>query len=145
MSSSFNVLVFYNTGWFFWLVPPRKFLSMELVPPNRKKWPSTLVPPKTSWVLTQKSSNYGAGLPQQDKMTIDHVYWSHPRHINNKFSSTVVQIIFSCWGVPVPYLELFWVRRSWMGPVYLVIFSCWGGPVPYLELFWVGPVKKTTL
>ena len=22
---------------------------MELVPPNRKKWPSTLVPPKTSW------------------------------------------------------------------------------------------------
>ena len=32
-----------------------------------------------------------------------------------------------------------------MGPVYLVIFSCWGGPIPYLELFWVGPVKKTTL
>ena len=47
--------------------------------------------------------------------------------------------------VPVPYLELFWVRRSWVGPVYLVSFSCWGGPVPYLELFWVGPVKKTTL
>ena len=23
-------------------------------------------------------------------------------------------------------------------------FSCWGRPVPYLELFWVGPVKKTT-
>ena len=45
-------------------------------------------------------------------------------------------------GVPVPYLELFWVRRSWVGPVYLVIFSCWGGPIPYLELFWVGPVKK---
>ena len=38
-----------STGWFFWLVPPRKVLSMELVPPNRKKWPSTLVPPKTSW------------------------------------------------------------------------------------------------
>ena len=35
------------TGWFFWLVPPRKVLSMELVPPNRKKWLSTLVPPKT--------------------------------------------------------------------------------------------------
>ena len=35
------------TGWFFWLVPPRKVLSMELVPPNRKKCPSTLVPPKT--------------------------------------------------------------------------------------------------
>ena len=34
---------------------------------------------------------------------------------------------------------------SWVGPVYLVIFSCWGGPVPYLELFWAGPVKKTTL
>ena len=39
----------FTTGWFFWLVPPRKVLSMELVPPNRKKWPSTLVPPKTSW------------------------------------------------------------------------------------------------
>ena len=39
-----------RTGWFFWLVPPRKVLSMELVPPNRKKWPSTLVPPKTSWL-----------------------------------------------------------------------------------------------
>ena len=36
-----------TTGWFFWLVPPRKVLSMELVPPNRKKWLSTLVPPKT--------------------------------------------------------------------------------------------------
>ena len=39
----------------------------------------------------------------------------------------------------------FVVYVSWVGPVYLVIFSCWGGPVPYLELFWVGPVKKTTL
>ena len=57
----------------------------------------------------------------------------------------VYLVIFSCWGVPVPYLELFWVRRSWVGPVYLVIFSCWGGPVPYLELFWVGPVKIKTL
>ena len=54
----------------------------------------------------------------------------------------VYLVIFSCWGVPVPYLKLFWVRRSWVGPVYLVIFSCWGGPIPYLELFWVGPVKK---
>ena len=26
------------TGWFFSLVPPRKVLSMELVPPNREKW-----------------------------------------------------------------------------------------------------------
>ena len=34
---------------------------------------------------------------------------------------------------------------SYVGPLYLVIFSCWGGPVPHLELFWVGPVKKTTL
>ena len=51
-------------------------------------------------------------------------------------------VILSCWGRPAPYLELFWVRRSWVGPVYLVIFSCWGGPVPYLELFWVGAVKK---
>ena len=28
-------------------------------------------------------------------------------------------------------------------PVNLVIFSYWGGPVPYLELFGGGPVKKT--
>ena len=27
-----------NTGWVFSLVPPRKVLSMELVPPNREKW-----------------------------------------------------------------------------------------------------------
>ena len=27
----------HNTGWFFSLVPPRKVLSMELVPPNREK------------------------------------------------------------------------------------------------------------
>ena len=26
------------TGWVFSLVPPRKVLSMELVPPNREKW-----------------------------------------------------------------------------------------------------------
>ena len=30
-----------NTGWFFWLVPPRKVLSMELVPSNSKKWISS--------------------------------------------------------------------------------------------------------
>ena len=30
-----------NTGWVFWLVPPRKVLSMELVPPNREKWLSS--------------------------------------------------------------------------------------------------------
>ena len=35
--------------------------------------------------------------------------------------------------------------ESWVGPVYLVIFSYWGGPVPYLELFGGGPVKKNTL
>ena len=34
----------------------------------------------------------------------------------------------------VPYLELFWVRRSWVGPMYLVIFSCWGGPSLILRL-----------
>ena len=28
---------FFTTGWFFWLVPHRKVLSMELVPPNREK------------------------------------------------------------------------------------------------------------
>ena len=27
-----------HTGCLFWLVPPRKVLSMELVPPNREKW-----------------------------------------------------------------------------------------------------------
>ena len=35
--------------------------------------------------------------------------------------------------------------ESWVGPVYFVIFSYWGGPVPYLELFGGGPVKKNTL
>ena len=35
----------YHTGCFFQLVPPRKVLSMELVPPNSKKLLSTLVPP----------------------------------------------------------------------------------------------------
>ena len=33
------------------------------------------------------------------------------------------------------------LMESWVGPVYLVIFSYWGGPVPYLELFGGGPVK----
>ena len=37
-------------------VPPRKVLSMELVPPNRKKWLSTLVPPKTRKQPLQTSS-----------------------------------------------------------------------------------------
>ena len=35
--------------------------------------------------------------------------------------------------------------ESWVGPVYFVIFSYWGRPVPYLELFGGGPVKKNTL
>ena len=35
--------------------------------------------------------------------------------------------------------------ESWVGPVYFVIFSYWGGPVPYLELFGGGPVKWNTL
>ena len=35
-----------NTGCFFRKVPPRKILSMELVPLNRIKSLSTLVPPK---------------------------------------------------------------------------------------------------
>ena len=34
-----------HTGCFIWLVLPQKVLSMELVPPNRKKWQSTLVLP----------------------------------------------------------------------------------------------------
>ena len=36
------------TGCFFQKVPPRKVLSMELVPLNRIKWLSTLVPPKAT-------------------------------------------------------------------------------------------------
>ena len=40
-----------------------------------------------------KSSMYGTGPPQQEKN--DQVHWSHPRHINKKISSTVVQIIYS--------------------------------------------------
>ena len=34
--------------FFFRKVPPRKVLSMELVPLNRIKWLSTLVPPKAT-------------------------------------------------------------------------------------------------
>ena len=40
-----------STGWFFWLVPPRKVLSVELVPPNREKWLSSLEMAK---ILTKK-------------------------------------------------------------------------------------------
>ena len=40
-----------NTGCLFWLVPPRKVLSMELVPPNREKWLSS---PKMAKILTKK-------------------------------------------------------------------------------------------
>ena len=39
------------TGWFFWLVPPRKVLSMELVPPKREKWLSL---PKMAKIPTKK-------------------------------------------------------------------------------------------
>ena len=39
-----------STGCFIWLVLPQKVLSMDLVPPNRKKWLSSLemakIPPK---------------------------------------------------------------------------------------------------
>ena len=40
-----------NTGWFFLLVPPRKVLSMELVPPNREKLLSS---PKMAKIPTKK-------------------------------------------------------------------------------------------
>ena len=40
-----------STGWVFWLVPPRKVLSMELVPPNREKWLSL---PKLAKKPTEK-------------------------------------------------------------------------------------------
>ena len=46
------------TGWFFLLVPPRKVLSMELVPPNRKKWLSTLVPRKTQKITEFLTNNF---------------------------------------------------------------------------------------
>ena len=62
-------------------------------------------------------------------------------NINNHKQAMVVRSVLKIWTT---VLEKF-LFVSWVGPVYLVIFSCWGGPVPYLELFWVGPVKKTTL
>ena len=40
-----------DTGWVFSLVPPRKVLSIELVPPNREKWLSS---PKVAKNPTRK-------------------------------------------------------------------------------------------
>ena len=40
-----------TTGWVFSLVPPRKILSMELVPPNREKWLSSQ---KLAKILTKR-------------------------------------------------------------------------------------------
>ena len=47
----FSVFILIVQGVFFQLVPPRKVLSMELVPPNSKKWLSTLVPHKTQKMI----------------------------------------------------------------------------------------------
>ena len=47
---------FFHTGCFFRKVPPRKVLSMELVPLNRIKWLSTLVPLKaTRWAKNNQN------------------------------------------------------------------------------------------
>ena len=88
---------------------------------------------------TQKSSKYGTGPPQQEKMT---KYTGPTQDLLTQKSSK--------YGTGTPQqtnclLKTLLFSVSYVGPVYLVIFSCWGGPVPYLELFWVGPVKKTTL
>ena len=40
------------------MVPPRKVLSMELVPPNSKKWLSTLVPHKTQKMIEFLTNNF---------------------------------------------------------------------------------------
>ena len=53
LCETFSQIVFINergtcTGCFFRKVPPTKVLSMELVPINRIKWLSTLVPPKAT-------------------------------------------------------------------------------------------------
>ena len=39
--NTLQCLEMYTTGCFFWLVLPRKVLSMELVPPNTEKWLSS--------------------------------------------------------------------------------------------------------
>ena len=44
--------------FFFQMVPPRKVLSMELVPLNRKKWLSTLVPRKTQKITEFSTNNF---------------------------------------------------------------------------------------
>ena len=88
---------------------------------------------------TQKSSKYGTGPPQQEKMT--------------KYTGPIQDLLtqksykYGTWNFIKRncLLKTLLFSVSYVGPVYLVIFSCWGGPVPYLELFWVGPVKKTTL
>ena len=73
------------------MVPPKKVLSMEVVPLNRIKWLSTLVPPKThkitEFLTTGKNSVIFCVL-----------------------GGTSVLSNFFCWGTPLPYLELFWVK-----------------------------------
>ena len=53
-----NIFYISSTGCFFQLVPPRKVLSMELVPPNSKKWVSTLVPHKTQKMIEFLTNNF---------------------------------------------------------------------------------------
>ena len=117
--------------------PTQKSSKYGTGPPQQEKM--TKYTGSAQDLLTQKSSKYGTRNPKQTNCLLKTLLFSV------SYVGPVYLVIFSCWGVPVPYLELFWVRRSWVGPVYLVIFSCWGRPLPYLELFWVGPVKKTTL
>ena len=126
------------TGWFFWLVPPRKVLSMELVPPNRKNWLSTLVPPKTQKMtefLTNKQFLFiqcsrwktrpGLALLwvgeflKGGKCEIVSVLLQYIAYLNKWFGRL-------CWKKMV-------VSVSYVGPVYLVIFSCWGVPVSYFS------------
>ena len=102
------------TGCLIWLVLLQKVLSMELVPPNRKKWLSSLEMAK---IPTKKV----------------------------KVHVRVCQTFTFCCKLAGSDLDFHFLVGFLPSPVNLVIFSYWGGPVPYLELFGVGPVKWNTL
>ena len=110
-----------STGWVFSLVPPRKVLSMELVPPNREKLLSS---PRMAKIPTKKVK------------------------VHVKVCQTFTFCCDRARKIKV-WPALTWTFTFLQGflPTFvnLVIFLYWAGPVPYLEFFWAGPVKKLTL
>ena len=92
-----------SSGCFFWLVPPRKVLSMELVPPNRKNYQVHWSHPRHKRVQVVKNSDIFCVLGGTSV---------------SGFSN------FFCWGGPVPYLELFWVGPVKINTLYHQVPAC---------------------